>query len=36
VVEPKRASPPELWQPQIDSEQGLRETADWYRAQGWL
>ena len=36
VVEPKRAAPPQLWRPQIDTMQGLRETADWYRAQGWL
>jgi nucleoside-diphosphate-sugar epimerase len=36
VIEPKRASPPELWAPQIDTMQGLKETADWYRAQGWL
>jgi nucleoside-diphosphate-sugar epimerase len=36
VVEPKRAAPPELWRPQIDTVQGLAETADWYREQGWL
>lgn len=36
VVEPKRACPPGVWTPQIPTEQGLRETADWYRAQGWL
>jgi nucleoside-diphosphate-sugar epimerase len=36
VVEPKRASPPGLWVPEIPTEQGLKETADWYRAQGWL
>jgi nucleoside-diphosphate-sugar epimerase len=36
VIEPKRACPPGLWQPQIPTDQGLRETADWYRAQGWL
>ena len=36
VVEPKRAAPPELWQPQIDTAQGLRQTAEWYREQGWL
>jgi len=36
VVEPKRACPPDLWKPQIPTEQGLRETADWYRSQGWL
>jgi nucleoside-diphosphate-sugar epimerase len=36
VVEPKRACPPELWRPEIETVRGLRETADWYRAQGWL
>jgi nucleoside-diphosphate-sugar epimerase len=36
VVEPKRAAPPELWRPQIPTGQGLRQTADWYREQGWL
>ncbi|MFL6751695.1 MAG: NAD-dependent epimerase/dehydratase family protein [Sphingomicrobium sp.] len=36
VVEPKRACPPELWRPEVATEQGLKETADWYHAQGWL
>jgi len=36
VVEPKRAAPAELWRPQIPTEQGLNETADWYRDKGWL
>jgi nucleoside-diphosphate-sugar epimerase len=36
VAEPKRAAPPDLWQPTIETEQGLRETAQWYRAKGWL
>ena len=36
VVEPKRSVPPALWRPAIPIEQGLRETADWYKAQGWL
>jgi len=36
VVEPKRAAPPELWRPQIQTAQGLKDTAAWYRAQGWL
>jgi nucleoside-diphosphate-sugar epimerase len=36
VVDPKLGPPAELWRPQIDSRQGLAETADWYRAQGWL
>lgn len=36
VVEPKRAPPPELWHAEIDTAEGLRETVDWYRLQGWL
>jgi nucleoside-diphosphate-sugar epimerase len=36
VVEPKRAAPPGLWRPEIATVEGLRQTADWYRAQGWL
>jgi nucleoside-diphosphate-sugar epimerase len=36
VVEPKRACPPHLWHPRIETLQGLKETADWYRAQAWL
>lgn len=36
VVEPKRAAPPELWRPQIDTAQGLEATAEWYRNAGWL
>jgi nucleoside-diphosphate-sugar epimerase len=36
VVEPKRAAPESLWQPAIDTMEGLKKTADWYREQGWL
>jgi nucleoside-diphosphate-sugar epimerase len=36
VVEPKRAAPADLWRPEIATEQGLRETADWYKAKAWL
>jgi nucleoside-diphosphate-sugar epimerase len=36
VVEPKRACLPGLWNPEIDTAQGLKETADWYRVKGWL
>jgi nucleoside-diphosphate-sugar epimerase len=36
VIEPKRACPPGLWQPEIATDEGLKTTADWYRAQGWL
>ncbi|MFL6736167.1 MAG: NAD-dependent epimerase/dehydratase family protein [Sphingomonas sp.] len=36
VAEPKRACPTGLWQAAIDTHAGLTETADWYRAEGWL
>ena len=36
VVEPKRAAPRGLWHPSIPTNEGLRQTADWYRAEGWL
>jgi nucleoside-diphosphate-sugar epimerase len=36
VIEPKRACPPELWSPAIPTEQGLADTAEWYRSKGWL
>ena len=36
VIEPKRACPPQLWQPRIDTVSGLADTAAWYRKQGWL
>lgn len=28
--------PPEVWQPRISTRAGLKATADWYRAEGWL
>ncbi|MEO0590560.1 MAG: NAD(P)-dependent oxidoreductase [Pseudomonadota bacterium] len=31
-----RAVPPEIWTPKIDSEDGLKGTAQWYKAEGWL
>ena len=36
VVEPKRGAPSNLWKPEIDTVQGLKDTAAWYRAEGWL
>lgn len=36
VVEPKRAPPAALWRPEVDTAQGLADTAAWYREQGWL
>ncbi|TCM18092.1 nucleoside-diphosphate-sugar epimerase [Novosphingobium sp. PhB165] len=28
--------PPAIWEPRIATTDGLRATAEWYRAQGWL
>ena len=36
VIDPARAPPPGLWHPQVETGQGLAQTAAWYRAQGWL
>ncbi len=36
VVEPKRSCSPKLWQPQIETPDGLAQTAEWYRGKGWL
>ncbi|MEL7199022.1 MAG: NAD(P)-dependent oxidoreductase [Pseudomonadota bacterium] len=31
-----RAVPYDIWEPQISGEEGLKQTAEWYRAEGWL
>ena len=36
VGEPKRACPPQIWRPRIETPQGLADTAAWYREHGWL
>lgn len=36
VVSSQRAVSPDLWQPEIATVDGLKQTAQWYRAQGWL
>lgn len=36
VADTARAAPPALWRPEVDTVEGLAETADWYRAAGWL
>jgi len=36
VIDPGRAPPPGLWHPRIQTGQGLAQTAQWYREQGWL
>ena len=36
TVRTQHRPPPSLWQPQVHTPRGLKETADWYREQGWL
>jgi uncharacterized protein YbjT (DUF2867 family) len=33
---PARSVPESVWHPRIGTAEGLRATAEWYRAQGWL
>ncbi len=36
VIDRQAAPPTALWQPQIGTLDGLKATARWYKAQGWL
>jgi nucleoside-diphosphate-sugar epimerase len=36
MVDPGRGAPAALWTPQIETQQGLADTAKWYREAGWL
>lgn len=36
VARTERRPPPALWTPQIRTPTGLKETAEWYRSEGWL
>jgi uncharacterized protein YbjT (DUF2867 family) len=36
VVAAERRPPPQLWQPQVATPDGIEATASWYRQQGWL
>lgn len=36
VVSEQRQVPTSVWSPQVDTRAGLKATADWYRAEGWL
>lgn len=36
VVSEASCPPPAVWRPSVETRAGLRETADWYRKQGWL
>lgn len=36
VADPKHAIPSAIWRPEIPTEQGLADTAKWYRSMTWL
>ena len=36
VCHPDRYPPSNRWTPHVVTREGLKDTADWYRAQGWL
>ncbi len=36
VVKAEHRPPPALWQPEIRTSTGLKSTAEWYKAEGWL
>jgi len=36
VVSSGHLPPPNLWHPRIETNQGLADTAAWYRSEGWL
>lgn len=36
AVSPERRPPAHLWSPEVKTPSGLKQTADWYREQGWL
>lgn len=36
VVSPQFAVPSAIWQPRIETREGLRQTAQWYREHKWL
>lgn len=36
MIDPAKRPPAPLWMPAIPTPDGLKATADWYRAKGWL
>lgn len=36
VARSDRAVPTDIWTPSVETREGLRSTAEWYRQQGWL
>lgn len=36
VIDDAARPPASLWVPQIDTQDGVKDTADWYRQRGWI
>ncbi len=36
TIDPQKRLPAQLWQPRIETRQGLKDTASWYRQNDWL
>lgn len=36
TIDPAKRLPSQLWQAQIETREGLKDTADWYRQNDWL
>ena len=36
VASPRARVPAALWRPRIETREGMKDTAQWYRTQGWL
>lgn len=36
TIDPAARPPVALWAPQVETREGLKQTARWYKAQGWL
>ena len=36
TIDPQKRLPTQLWEPRIETRQGLKETAIWYRQNDWL
>jgi uncharacterized protein YbjT (DUF2867 family) len=36
TIDPQKRLPAQLWQPQIETRKGLKDTANWYRQNDWM
>lgn len=36
TIDPRKRPPAQIWQPQIETREGLKDTAKWYRQNDWL